>query len=70
MVGNGDARVFLVVNTTEYNDDGKWAVVSCDFSDLHGLVFGDDDIDRIDVLKVGEVLNDFDFKGVLIIRIA
>lgn len=66
----GDTRVFLVINTTEYNNDGKYAAVDAKFSELSGLGFDADEQDAIDRLPIGEVCKDFDCKGVIVIRIA
>lgn len=66
----GDTRVFLVINTAEYNRDGKWAVQDSSFGNLDALGFDEVDVERIDGLNVGGILNDFDFIGVLVIRVA
>ena len=66
----GDNRVFCVINTTEYNNDGKWGVIRAYFEDLDGLGFDKVDIERIDGINVGGILNDFDFNGVIVIRVA
>lgn len=67
---SGDTRVFLVINTTEYNNDGKWGVIKAGIEDLANLGFDDEDIERIDGLNVGGILTDFDFNGVILIRVA
>lgn len=65
-----DRRVFSVINTTEYNDDGRWSVVNVGIDELDALGFDEDDVKRIRSLKVGGVINDFDFAGVIVIRVA
>lgn len=66
----GDTRVFVVINTTDYNEDHRWSVVNAEIDDLAGLGFDEVEIERIDGLNVGGILNDFDFNGVIVIRIA
>lgn len=66
----GDTRVFAVINTTEYNEDHRWSVVTVSIDDLDGLGFDAVEIERIDGLNVGGILNDFDFYGVIVIRVA
>lgn len=67
---NGDCRVFCVINTTAYNDDGRWCVQTCEYAGLDNIGFSLDDTESIDGMKVGEVLDEFDYKGVMVIRIA
>ena len=66
----GDTRVFVVINTTDYNADSRWAVTQSGFDGLEGLGFPAVDRERIDGLNVGGILNDFDFNGVIVIRVA
>lgn len=66
----GDTRVFLVINTTEYNGDGKWAVQDSSFGNLDGLGFQADDLELIDRLAIGDMLDVFDYDGVIVIRVA
>lgn len=71
MVIDGDTRVFLVINTTDYNADCRWAVTKSSIDDLMDLGFDAVEIERIDGLNVGGILNDFDFYGgVIVIRVA
>ena len=67
---DGDTRVFLVVNTTDYNADCRWAVTMSSIDDLKDLGFDAVERERIDGLNVGGILNDFDFYGVIVIRVA
>ena len=68
---SGDTRVFVVINTTEYNNDGRWGVTTVAFNELEGIGFNDvEDVKNIDNLLVGEMLNEFCFRGVIVIRIA
>jgi hypothetical protein len=67
---SGDTRVFAVINTTEYNEDHRWSAVTVSIDDLGDLGFDAVDVERIDGLNVGGILNDFDFYGVIVIRVA
>ena len=66
----GITRVFAVINTTEYNNDGTWCITTASVLELHSLGFDEEETNRIDALAVGEVLKDFCFDGVIVIRIA
>lgn len=66
----GDTRVFVVINTTEYNEDNRWSVITASIDDLNDLGFDLVEVERIDGLNVCGILNDFDFYGVILIRIA
>ena len=70
MTIEGDVRTFLVINTVEYNNDGRWCVTSCTLTELEGLGFDAEDRERIGELIVGDSLRDFDFRGVIVIRVA
>lgn len=67
---SGDTRVFLLINTTEYNNDGKWGVIKASIEELDGLGLDSEDVKRVDNIDVGDVLTDFDFRGVMVIRVA
>lgn len=66
----GDTRVFAVINTTDYNNDNRWSVVTVGIDDLSDLGFDAEAIERIDGMNVGGMLDDFDFLGVIVIRVA
>ena len=66
----GDTRVYTVINTTEYNDDTQWSVKTVGINELADLGCDTDEVARIDRLRVGEMINDFDFHGVIVIRVA
>lgn len=66
----GDTRVFVVINTTEYNEDNRWSVNTASIDDLNDLGFDLVEVERIDGLNVGGILTDFDFHGVIVIRVA
>lgn len=66
----GDTRVYTVINTTEYNADTQWSVKTAGINELPDLGFDDDEVARIDRLTVGEITKEFDFQGVIVIRVA
>lgn len=66
----GNTRMFAVINTTEYNDDGVWCITTASSLELEALGFDAEETTRIDALAIGEVLKDFCFDGVIVIRIA
>jgi hypothetical protein len=63
-----DTRHFLVINTTAYNNDGKYAVQDVEFSGLEPLGFDLDELNTIDLLLVGETTSPD--RGLIVIRIA
>ena len=66
----GDIRTYLVVNTTEYNNDGKWAVQSAHLDELNALGFEVEDVLKISLMSIGEVLTDWSYNGLIVIRLA
>ena len=62
--------MWLVVNTAEYNDDGQWAAQAAKYDELDGLGFSVEDRGRIDRMKVSEALTDWDYNGLIVIRLA
>ena len=62
-------KIFTVINTTEYNDDGKWLVTTSPMSNMSNLGFGGN-IDRLEALPIGGVAKDWDFHGVRVVRVA
>lgn len=66
----GDTRAFAVINTTEYNADTNWSVSMAQLHELADLGFDTDEVARIDRLAVGEITKEFDFQGVIVIRVA
>lgn len=66
----GDSRAFLVINTAEYNNDGRWVVQAVRLDELaqRGFVYAE--IQKIDSLEIGWEMRDFDYTGVIVIRIA
>ena len=74
----GDIRRFAVINTTEYNEDGNYAIQVVDFDALEGLGVNDKETvtrvsDKTEMfvseLAVGDIA-ETDFKGAYVMRIA
>lgn len=62
--------MWLVVNTTEYNDDGQWAVQAAKYDELDGLGFDVEERGRIERMSVSEVLTDWDYSGLIVVRLS
>ena len=74
----GDIRKFAVINTTEYNEDGNYAIQVVDFDGLEGLGVNDKETvtrvsDKTEMfvseLAVGDIA-ETDYKGAYVMRIA
>ena len=74
----GDIRKFAVINTTEYNGDGNYAIQVVDFDGLEGLGVNDKETvtrvsDKTEMfvseLAVGDIA-ETDYKGAYMMRIA
>lgn len=74
----GDIRKFAVINTTEYNNDGNYAVQVVDYDGLEGLGINEKELvsrvsDNEDVfvedLNIGDIATT-DYKGAYVMRIA
>lgn len=79
-----DTRHFLVINTTEYNGEGRYAVTDVEYSELEEMGFNEEEMVRIDELSVGDRLgvsrkdvdrkkldlNAFTYIGLYVIRVA
>lgn len=66
----GDARMWLVVNTAEYNNDGQWAAQAVKYEELDGLGFDVEERGRIDRMSVSEVLTDWSYQGLIVVRLS
>ena len=62
-------KVFAVINTTKYNDDGKYAVTIAKMSELPEVGFNADEIDKLDNFEV-DSLRTTDDVGCYVMRIA
>lgn len=71
----GNVKMFCVINTTSYNEDGRYCVQVCNFDEVFkSLCFSEDDKVLIDNMKVDDSfyssqLTDCPYKGIHIIRI-
>lgn len=74
----GDIRKFAVINTTEYNGDGNYAIQVVDFDGLEGLGVNDKEkVTRVSdknemfvsELAVGDIA-ETDYRGAYVMRIA
>lgn len=69
-----DTRRFLVINTVEYNEDGKYTVQDTDFEGLAFLGFDPEELALIDTIGVGRMLGgkgEFaPYEGVYVMRVA
>ena len=62
-------KVFAVINTTNYNDDGKYAVTIAKMSELPEVGFNADEIDKLDNFEVDSLITT-DYVGAFVMRIA
>ena len=62
-------KVFAVINTTKYNDDGKYAVTIAKMSELPEVGFNADEIDKLDNFEVDSLITT-DEVGCYVMRIA
>ena len=62
-------KVFAVINTTNYNDDGKYAVTIAKMSELSEVGFDANEINKLDNVDV-DTLMTTDFVGCYVMRIA
>ena len=62
-------KVFAVINTTNYNDDGKYAVTIAKMSELPEVGFNADEINKLDNVKVDSLIIT-DYVGCYVMRIA
>ena len=62
-------KVFAVINTTKYNDDGKYAVTIAKMSELSDLGFEANEINKLDNVEV-DTLMTTDYVGAFVMRLA
>lgn len=62
-------KVFAVINTTKYNDDGKYAVTIAKMSELPDLGFDANEINKLDDVEV-DTLMTTDYVGAFVMRLA
>ena len=68
-IGGSVEKVFAVINTTKYNDDGKYAVTIAKMSELPDLGFDAEEINKLDNVEV-DTLMITDYVGAFVMRIA
>lgn len=68
-IGGSVEKVFAVINTTNYNDDGKYAVTIAKMSELPEVGFNADEIDKLDNFEVDSLIIT-DEVGCYVMRIA
>ena len=68
-IGGSVEKVFAVINTTNYNDDGKYAVTIAKMSELPEVGFNADEIDKLDDVEVDSLMTT-DEVGCYVMRIA
>ena len=68
-IGGSVEKVFAVINTTNYNDDGKYAVTIAKMSELPDVGFNADEIDKLDNFEVDSLITT-DEVGCYVMRIA
>lgn len=68
-IGGSVEKVFAVINTTKYNDDGKYAVTIAKMSELPEVGFNADEIDKLDNFEVDSLITT-DEVGCYVMRIA
>ena len=68
-IGGSVEKVFAVINTTNYNDDGKYAVTIAKMSELPEVGFNADEIDKLDKFEVDSLIIT-DEVGCYVMRIA
>lgn len=62
-------KVFAVINTTNYNDDGKYAVTIAKMPELSEVGFDANEINKLDNVDV-DTLMTTDYVGAFVMRLA
>lgn len=72
--GDRNSPMFVSINTSECeewsNSHFPLIIPMQTASDMDAVGYGEDDIERIMSLNVGEVLKDFDYEGVYVMRVS
>lgn len=67
---NGNVKMFVIINTTNYNKDGKYGVTVCNFEELFELGFDErEDKKKLDDMEVDDLILT-DYVGCYVMRIA
>lgn len=62
-------KVYVVINTTNYNNDGKYAVTTARLSEMTELGFREDELEKLSDVDVDTLITT-DFVGCYVMRIA
>ena len=62
-------KVYVVINTTNYNNDGKYAVTTAKLSEMTELGFREDELEKLGDMDVDDI-STTDFVGCYVMRIA
>ena len=68
-IGGSVEKMFAVINTTNYNDDGKYAVTIAKMSELPEVGFNANEINKLDDVEVDSLMTT-DEVGCYVMRIA
>ena len=66
---NGNIKMFCLINTTKYNNDGRYNVNVCNFDELFLLGFDESDREKLENMEVDDLIYT-DYVGCYLIRIA
>ena len=78
---DGDIRRFILINTTEYNEDGKYGVIDCSYNELADYGYdptNEDELMRVNTNKfvkaddmvIGDIAESTNFNGAYLMRVA
>ena len=66
----GNIKMFVLINTTKYNEDGKYSVIVGNLNEMKELGFDtEEEINALDMLEVDSMITT-DFVGCYVMRIA
>ena len=67
---NGDKPCVAVINTADYPSiDGNVAVQICEMDELENAGFEEEEIVKIEKMKIGDTLSEFEYDGVVVVRL-
>lgn len=62
-------KVFVVINTTNYNNDGKYCVTTAKLSEMENLGFDEEEMGNLDKIDIDTLVSTY-FEGCYVMRIA